>query len=116
MRACGSTARSLRSEAAKPRTNAALTVDTLFAGPLWVDLVIGFTLVEGLALTLYHRVTGRGIAPAQFGANMISGVFLMLALRSALAFAGWRWVALWVLAAGLTHGLDMWRRWQRFSA
>ena len=88
-------------------------MDTLFAGALWVDLVIAFTLAEGLALSLYHRTTGRGVALTQFGVNMLSGVFLMLALRTALASAGWRWTALWVLAAGLAHGLDLWRRWHR---
>jgi hypothetical protein len=41
---------------------------------VWVDLIIGFTLLEGLALALYFRSTGRGVAPAQFGVNLASGL------------------------------------------
>jgi hypothetical protein len=89
-------------------------VDSVFAGPLlWVDLIIGFTLLEGLALALYFRATGRGVPPSQFGVNLASGLCLMFALRSALADAGPLWIAAGLLAAGLAHGLDLWRRWQR---
>ena len=88
-------------------------LNRLFAGPHWLDLVIGLTVLEGLALSAYFRVTGRGVAPAQFGINLVSGLCLMFALRCALAVAGWRWIALWLLAAGLAHGLDLWRRWLR---
>jgi len=88
-------------------------LDALLSGPLWVDLIIGFTLLEGVALALYFRSTGRGIAPAQFGINLVSGLCLMVALRSALAHSGAVWVAASLLAAGLAHGLDLLRRWQR---
>lgn len=87
-------------------------MDTLFSGPLWVDLVIAFTLLEGLVLALYFRATGRGVSPSQFGVNLVSGLCLMFALRSALAGAGAMWIGLGLLAAGAAHGLDLWRRWQ----
>ena len=34
----------------------------------------------------------------------------MFALRSALAGAGSVWIAAGLLASGLAHGLDLWRR------
>ena len=88
-------------------------MDALLAGPRWVDLVIAFTLLEALALALYFRATGRGVAPSQFAWNLASGLCLMLALRSVLAGAGAAWVGLALLAAGLCHAADLWRRWQR---
>ena len=87
-------------------------MDALLSSPVWVDLVIVFTLLEGVALALYFRVTGRGVSPAQFGVNWVSGLCLMFALRSALAGSGVVWIGLGLLAAGVAHGLDMWRRWQ----
>jgi hypothetical protein len=88
-------------------------METLFAGPLWVDLIIAFTVLEGLALAWYFRATGRGVAPGRFGINLVSGLCLMFALRSALAGAGWAWIASGLLAAGLAHGIDLWRSWAR---
>ena len=78
-----------------------------------IDLVIVFTLVECLALVLYHRATGKGVAPREFFANMVSGVCLMLALRCVARDAGGAWVALCLLAAGVAHGTDLWMRWRR---
>jgi len=78
-----------------------------------IDLVIVFTLVEALALVLYHRATGKGVSPREFLANMVSGLCLMLALRCGAGEAGVPWVALWLLAAGLAHGTDLWMRWRR---
>ena len=86
-------------------------MDALLSGPLGVDLVISFTLFEGLALALYFRATGRGVSPSQFGVYLVSGLCLMFALRSALAGSGAVWIGLGLLAAGIAHGLDLWRRW-----
>lgn len=79
----------------------------------WVDAVIAFTLLEGLALVLYFRVTRRGVAPSQFAWNMAAGVCLMLAVRLALVGAGAPWLFLALFASGVCHGTDLWRRWQR---
>ena len=67
-------------------------MDDWFAGPHWVDLVIAFSVFEGLALAMHFGLTGRGVAPAQFLANLLSGLCLMLALRNALAGAAWPWL------------------------
>jgi hypothetical protein len=77
-----------------------------------IEIVIAFTLVEAVALVAYHRRTGKGVAPVEFGANLVSGLCLMLALRCALAGGWWLWTALFLSASGLVHGADLWRRWR----
>ncbi|CAN5918472.1 hypothetical protein BH11PSE8_BH11PSE8_29450 [soil metagenome] len=78
-----------------------------------VDLVIVFTFAEAVLLALYHRRTGKGVPVLEFGANMLSGLCLMLALRLALSPVWWGWVLTSLLAAGLAHGADLRRRWKR---
>jgi len=80
---------------------------------LLIDLVIVFTLLEAVALTLYHRITGKGVALHEFALNMASGLCLMLALRGLAHDAGTAWVALFLVAAGFAHGTDLWWRWRR---
>ena len=88
-------------------------LQSLFDSGLLVDLVIVLTVVEGLALALYYRATGRGIAPQDYALNLVSGLCLMLALRSVLAGAAWHWSAAALAAAGLAHGADIVSRWLR---
>ena len=78
-----------------------------------IDAVIVFTLLECVALVVYHRSTGRGVAMRDFFANMVSGLCLMLALRCFATDAGAVSVALFLLAAGLAHGIDILMRWRR---
>ena len=78
-----------------------------------VDLVIALTLLECVALVVYHRLTRRGVAPKDYALNLASGLCLMFALRCALVKADWPWVALWLAAAGLAHGADIISRWKR---
>lgn len=78
-----------------------------------ITVVIGVTLLEGVALGLYRWRTGKGVAAKDFVANWMSGLCLMFALRSALTGTWWGWVALWLLASGLIHAGDVWSRWQR---
>ncbi len=87
-------------------------IDATVIAPL-IDFVIAFTVVEGAALALYHRATGKGVAPREFALNMASGLCLMLALRSLVQVAGAPWIALCLLAAGLAHGTDLLLRWRR---
>ncbi len=78
-----------------------------------IEIIIGFTLLEGAALLVYHRRSGKGVAPREFVANLLSGLCLMLALRGALAGSWWGWTVLLLLGSGLAHAGDLWRRWQR---
>jgi hypothetical protein len=87
-------------------------IDAISSSQL-IDLVIAVTLVECGALIFYHRMTRRGLAPNDYLLNLAAGLCLMLALRSALADAGWMWIVLCLMAAGLAHGTDMWIRWRR---
>jgi hypothetical protein len=57
---------------------------SLFATGRIVDLILAFTAIEAILVVIYHRRTGRGVAPAEFLGNLLSGVWLMLALRGAL--------------------------------
>jgi hypothetical protein len=79
---------------------------------LLIDGVIAFTVIECVALALYHRATGRGVAPRDYLANMASGLCLMLALRGLAVDTGALWLAFCLLAAGLAHGFDIVKRWQ----
>jgi hypothetical protein len=81
-----------------------------------IDLVIVATLAESLVLTLYHRRTGRGVAPRAFLLNMVSGLCLMFALRCLANDSRDIALVLWLLTAGLAHGGDIWMRWQGRAA
>ncbi len=83
----------------------------LFSVTRLIDLVIGVTLLEALALWLWHRRTGRGVAPGQWALNLLSGLCLMAAVRGALTGAPWYGVALALAAAGAVHTADLARRW-----
>ena len=79
-----------------------------------VEVVIGFTLLEAAVLLWLDRRAGRGVAPRDFLANMMSGLCLMLALRA--HDAGTAVVGLWLLAAGVAHATDLVMRWRRLPA
>ena len=81
-----------------------------------VDAVIVLTALEGIALVVWHRRTGAGVAPRDFAANLVSGLCLMLALHAALRDLGGAWIAAFLLAAGIAHASDVWRRWARRPA
>ncbi|RJP64609.1 MAG: hypothetical protein C4535_16965 [Comamonadaceae bacterium] len=80
---------------------------------LLLDGVMAFTVLEGLALWLFHRATGHGLAPRDYALNLVSGLCLMAALRAALSGAAWPWMAVCLAASGAAHGTDLWRRWRR---
>ena len=88
-------------------------MDELLLSRRLIEIVIAVTLLEGVALTVYHRISGKGVAPREFAANLVSGLCLMLALRGVLAGSGWGWTALLLLGAGLAHASDLWRRRKR---
>jgi hypothetical protein len=87
-------------------------VTDLFSTGRIIDLILGLMVLEGIALAVYHRRTGRGPAPVAVLANLLAGAALLLALRAALAGADWPSVALWLGAALLAHLADLGRRWR----
>lgn len=82
----------------------------LFADGHAVDAILAFVGIEAVALTLVHRRTGRGIAPADLLPNLVSGTGLLLALRAALVDAHWPWIAASLLLGLGGHLADLTRR------
>lgn len=78
-----------------------------------VHAVIALTVLEGLGLYVFHRTTGRGLPPGAYLLNLLSGLALMLALRSSLAGQMVPITMGWLAVAGAAHGSDLWRRWRR---
>jgi len=85
----------------------------LFASGLVLDVILVLVVLEGLLLLGYHRLTGRGPAPADALVNLAAGLCLMVAVRAALVDAGWQWVAFWLFASLIAHFIDLSRRWPR---
>jgi len=78
-----------------------------FASGRVADLVLLVLLAEAAALYLWHRRTGRGLAPLALAGLILPGVAFALALRAALSGAGWGWVAAALVAAFFAHALDV---------
>ena len=78
-----------------------------------VDLAIGVTLIEGAVLWVVHRRTGRGLSPRNVLTGLGAGLLLMFGIRAALAGMSWGWLAGFLAAAGIAHGIDLATRWQR---
>lgn len=78
-----------------------------------VEAIILLTAGEWLGLTLYHWRTGHGPDAWSLGSILLPGVFLLIALRSALVGADWMWVAGALTLALFAHVADLARRWNR---
>jgi hypothetical protein len=76
-----------------------------------IDLVLALTLLEAAGLIVLHRATGRGVPPGEFLANLVSGLCLMLAVRTALVGGAWPVLLACLAAALLAHLADLRRRW-----
>jgi hypothetical protein len=78
---------------------------------LLVDLVLVISLLELAALLLLQK--------NKLVFTLLAGLGLMVALRLAVGGAPLHWVALALLASGVLHFVDLYRRWSsrdRFSA
>jgi hypothetical protein len=78
-----------------------------FISPRLIDLILALTCVEAAALMIWRRIRGSVLSYRDIALLLLPGVFLMLALRSALAGAAWPWVPMALGAALLTHLLDL---------
>ena len=85
---------------------------TTFSAATLVNIAIVITVLEALALWLYHRRTGKGIAGRSFMPTVLSGLLLMLALRLHMEGTGWLPTAALLAGAGVFHALDLRRRWR----
>lgn len=83
----------------------------LFASGQIVWLLLGFMVVEAVALTLYRRRTGSGVAAGALLINLLSGGSLLLALHAALIGEDWRVVGVWLGSSLVAHLADLRQRW-----
>ncbi len=74
-----------------------------------LDVIIALTVLEALGLIAWRR--GRGARDVV--GHLAAGTCLALAFRLHTLGAGWIWVAACLALAGLSHGIDMVRTWQR---
>ena len=82
----------------------------LFATGRIVDLILVLVAVEGMALWLWHRRTGRGLPLPDLLGCLLPGACVFLALRLALVDTPWPWIALCLIAALAAHLADLARR------
>lgn len=84
-----------------------------FASGRVADLILLMLALEGGALAIYHRRTGRGIALRAILPFLLAGAAFALSLRAALTGAGWPLVALPLMGAFAAHLWDIAARWRR---
>ncbi|MHB2207349.1 hypothetical protein [Methylobacterium sp. CM6257] len=89
-------------------------MDGLFASGRIVDGILLLVAGEALLLAWLSRQGGPPL-PALL-ANLASGAALMLALRAALAGAGWAAIAGWLLAGLIAHLADLGLRFRAATA
>ena len=90
-----------------------MNLQSLYVGPMVADIAIGFIVLETVLLWLLYTVRGWGLAPAEYVLPVLSGLFLLLALRCALPPDGWPGMGAFLIAAGLAHGADLRRRFRQ---
>ena len=81
-----------------------------FASGRIIDVIILLMWLEAALLWLWHRRTGKGLAPRLILPILLSGMALMLAVRAALVGADWPSIAFWLLCGLFAHLLDLRQR------
>ena len=79
----------------------------LFATGHVVDLLLALIIAEAVFIAIHRGKTGRGVRLREVAGSLLTGVFLLLALRCALVGESSYWIALWLLAAVLAHVVDL---------
>jgi hypothetical protein len=79
------------------------------------------SIAEGIAIYSHHRLTGRGLAPEKYALNLLSGLCLMLAIRSVSGTIEASLLSMslseillpaCLFAAGIAHWADVYGRWK----
>ncbi len=81
-----------------------------------VDVALAMVAVELAVLAILARRRGGRPSLAALAANLAAGAGLMLALRAALAGAGWAWVAAALAASLAAHIIDVVLRFREAGA
>jgi hypothetical protein len=85
----------------------------LFASGRVVELILGFMLVEAVALGIYYRRSGRGVRPLDLAVSLAAGALLLLALRAVRVDPDPLAPAPYLAGALVAHLADLARRWRR---
>jgi hypothetical protein len=80
----------------------------IFTSPHLADAIMLLTVVEGFAVARWRAVPARIMVSL-----LLPGLFLLLALRAALASAAWPWVPVALTGALFAHVFDLWDRFRR---
>ena len=72
-----------------------------------VDLIFAFVFLEAVFIAVYRGKSGRGVRLREVAASLLTGVFMLLALRCALVGERWPWIATWLLFALIAHLADL---------
>ncbi len=82
-------------------------MEQLFSSGQIVDLILLLMLAEYAGLRFLVRRRGGRMAALGLGGYLLSGAFLLIALRAALTGAAWIWIAAPLLAAFVVHLVDL---------
>nr|WP_294554366.1 hypothetical protein [uncultured Rhodopila sp.] len=80
----------------------------MLTSPHLIDAILLLTVVEGIVLRRWRQVSARVV-----WGMLLPGMFLLLALRAALAGAAWPWVPTALTGALVAHGCELWTRFRR---
>ena len=75
-----------------------------------VDAILCLVLLEGVALVLLHRSTGRSLPPRLVLSMLLPGFFLLLAVRLSMGQSPWFVICGVLFLALCTHCADLWTR------
>lgn len=75
-----------------------------------IDVILAIVVLEAILLWLLRRFTGRGLGLVEIVGLLLSGVFLILAVRAALTGAAWSVVSLLLLLSFAAHLWELSRR------
>jgi hypothetical protein len=82
----------------------------MFASGHVVDLILVLIGAEALLISAFRHWAPRRVSLAPFAWTLASGASLLLALRASLVSAAWFWVAGCLVAALITHLVDLSQR------
>lgn len=87
-------------------------MENLFSSGRIVEIILVLAALEGVALYLFWKRTGRGVSGRLLLPNLLAGLALMFAIYLALTGAWWGWLGLALLVALLAHVVDLAVRWR----
>ncbi len=76
------------------------------------DLILGLIVLEALAFVAIRRISGNGPRLLSLLGTLASGVFLLLAFRSAASGQPWTVTAGCLAGAFIAHAADIAGRWR----